>query len=73
MQSTGAEGGPFIDQPEISVVIVPNYEGGGEKSWKGLSAHLMTLIQEGPPVNALFGCCQAKSVRHMDEGRTTYR
>lgn len=43
--STEAKGGPFMDQPEISVVIVPDYEGGGEKSGKGLRAHPTTRIQ----------------------------
>lgn len=43
--STGAKGGPLMNQPEISVVIVSACEGGREKSWKVLSAHPTTLIQ----------------------------
>lgn len=62
-----------MNQSEIRVVIESDYAGGGEKYWKGLRAHPTTRSQESPPVNTFFGCWEAKSARHMDEGRTTYR
>ena len=57
-----------MNQPEISVVIVSDYAGGGEKSWKDLRSTLTALAQQGGTVSAEWLLCENKaSARSMPE------
>lgn len=57
-----------MGQPEISVVIVSDYAGGGEKSWKDLSNTLRALGQQDGKVNAEWLLCENKaSARSMPD------
>src|ERR1700693_4911941 len=48
-------------QPEISVVIVSDYAGGGEKSWNDLRGALTALAQQDARVNAEWLLCENKA------------
>ena len=50
-----------MNQPEISVVIVSDYAGGGEKSWKDLRGTLAALAQQDARVNAEWLLCENKA------------
>lgn len=57
-----------MNQPEISVVIVSDYAGGGEKSWKDLRSALTALAQQDGKVNAEWLLCENKvSARSMPD------
>lgn len=57
-----------MNQPEISVVIVSDYAGGGEKSWKDLRSTLTALAQQDGKVNAEWLLCENKaSARSMPD------
>ena len=47
-----------MGQPEISVVIVSDYAGGGEKSWKDLRNTLMALARQEGQVKAEWLLCE---------------
>lgn len=47
-----------MNQPQISVVIVSDYAGGGEKSWKDLRSTLTALAQQDGEVNAEWLLCE---------------
>ena len=57
-----------MNQPEISVVIVSDYAGGGEKSWKDLRSTLTALAQQDGEVSAEWLLCENKaSARSMPD------
>jgi hypothetical protein len=59
--STGAKRGSLMNQPEISVVIVSDYAGGGEKSWNDLRGTLTALTQQDVTVSAGWLFCENKA------------
>ena len=50
-----------MNKPEISVVIVSDYAGGGEKSWNDLRGTLTALAQQDARVNAEWLLCENKA------------
>ncbi|MEO5957185.1 MAG: glycosyltransferase family A protein, partial [Nitrospiraceae bacterium] len=57
-----------MNQPEISVVIVSDYAGGGEKSWNDLRSTLTALAQQEGKVNAEWLLCEnTASARSMPD------
>jgi glycosyl transferase family 2 len=50
-----------MNQPEISVVIVCDYAGGGEKSWIDLRGTLTALARQGSTVNVEWLLCENKA------------
>ena len=47
-----------MHQPEISVIIVSDYAGGGEKSWDDLRGTLTSLARQGATVRAEWLLCE---------------
>lgn len=47
-----------MNQPEISVVIVSDYAGGGKKSWNDLRGTLTALARQGSTVNVEWLLCE---------------
>lgn len=51
----------MMSRPDISVIVVSDYAGGGEKSWNDLRGTLTALTQQDATVNAEWLLCENKA------------